>query len=770
MRLVPLEWCVFDPDAMLSSLIRNQDYDGQLVYRHTLPMVRATPQPLVPPFPSDLSEAFSKIGITDLWEHQREAIDLLRSGFNTVITTPTASGKSLCYNGPVLEHLLLNRDARALYLFPTKALAYDQAQKISQLELFGRVSHAIYDGDTHRDERSAIRRAARIVLTNPDMLHVSILHNHAMWSHFFRNLSFIVVDEAHAYRGIFGTHVSSVFRRLSRWCRHYGSSPQWIVTSATVGNPVEFVGKLTQQQVVHVNGGDAPRGRRVFAMWNPPMTKGSAPRRRGAGGEAASLAAALVKRDARTIVFTRARRSTELLYKNWVSLVSSTINGEALAERITPYRAGYTKEQRRDIEQRLFSGDLMGVVATSALELGVDIGSLDAAVISGYPGTIASTWQQSGRAGRRESESLTILVASDNPLDQFLMRHPSYLFETGVENAVINPDNPHVVGAHLCCAADEGLLDQAQVLQMFGERAEYAISLLEKSGALRFDGSYFRYVGPARACDQFSIRSADGTTYSVVTSDGTVIGTLEGHRINEEAFAGAFYYHQGVAYEVTGIERNKRQVFVIRAKREFITNARSTGSIDVIETTGSKEVGETIVYFGLVKVKRRVTGYEKRGLGSDDPPEIVTLEMPETEFVTTAVWYPVTPATERALGHAGLDLAGTVHAAEHAAIGLLPLFALCDRNDIGGVSTPYHAHVGGPAVFVHDAVPMGVGIAEAGFRVAKEWLTATASLITGCKCDHGCPACIQSPKCGNNNTPLDKAGAAMLLKRQFGEL
>ena len=758
---------MFDPDAMLSVLMRNQDYDGQLVYRHVLPAVKASPQPLEPPFQDELSQAFSRLGISDLWAHQREAIDLLRSGYNTVITTPTASGKSLCYNGAVYEHLLANRDARALYLFPTKALAYDQAQKMSQLDLFGRVAHAIYDGDTHKDERSAIRRAARIVLTNPDMLHVTILHNHAMWSHFFRNLSYIVVDEAHAYRGIFGTHVSSVFRRLSRWCRHYGSSPQWVVTSATVGNPVEFVGKLTQQQVVHVNGGDAPRGRRVFAMWNPPVTKGETPRRRGAGGEAASLACALVKRDARTIVFTRARRSTELVYKNWVSMLSATINGEELAERITPYRAGYTKEQRRDIEQRLFSGELMGVVATSALELGVDIGSLDAAVIAGYPGTIASTWQQSGRAGRRETESLTILVASDNPLDQFLMRHPTYLFETGVENAVINPDNPHVVGAHICCAADEGLLDHKQVIEMYGDRATYAISLLEKSGALRFDGSFYRYIGPSRACDQFSIRSADGTTYSVVTPDGNMIGSLEGHRINEEAFIGAYYYHQGIAYEVTNLDRTKRQVTVSRAKRDYITNARSTGSIDVIETIGSKEVGETIVYFGLVKVKRRVTGFEKRGLGTDDPPEVITLDMPETEFVTTAVWYPVTPDTERYLGQNGADLPGTVHAAEHAAIGLLPLFALCDRNDIGGVSTAYHAHVGGPAVFVHDAVPMGVGIAEAGFRVAKEWLNATASLISGCRCESGCPACIQSPKCGNNNTPLDKAGAAMLLKRQF---
>lgn len=758
---------MFDPDAMLSFLMRNQDYEGQLVYRHVLPAVKASPQPLDPPFQDELSQAFLRLGISDLWAHQREAIDLLRSGYNTVITTPTASGKSLCYNGAVYEHLLSNRDARALYLFPTKALAYDQAQKMSQLDLFGRVAHAIYDGDTHKDERSAIRRAARIVLTNPDMLHVSILHNHAMWSHFFRNLSYIVVDEAHAYRGIFGTHVSSVFRRLSRWCRHYGSSPQWIVTSATVGNPVEFVGKLTQQQVVHVNGGDAPRGRRVFAMWNPPVTKGETPRRRGAGGEAASLASALVKRDARTIVFTRARRSTELVYKNWVSMLSATINGEELAERITPYRAGYTKEQRRDIEQRLFSGELMGVVATSALELGVDIGSLDAAVIAGYPGTIASTWQQSGRAGRRETESLTILVASDNPLDQFLMRHPNYLFETGVENAVINPDNPHVVGAHICCAADEGLLDHQQVIDMYGDRATYAISLLEKSGVLRFDGNFYRYIGPSRACDQFSIRSADGTTYSVMTPDGNMIGSLEGHRINEEAFIGAYYYHQGIAYEVTSLDRTKRQVTVSRAKRDFITNARSTGSIDVIETIGSKEVGETIVYFGLVKVKRRVTGFEKRGLGTDDPPEVIPLDMPETEFVTTAVWYPVTPDTERYLGQNGADLPGTVHAAEHAAIGLLPLFALCDRNDIGGVSTAYHAHVGGPAVFVHDAVPMGVGIAEAGFRVAKEWLNATASLISGCRCESGCPACIQSPKCGNNNTPLDKAGAAMLLKRQF---
>ena len=743
------------------------DYNGQLVYQRSLPRVQTTPQALAPEFPDLLKLALLNLGIDKLWEHQREAIDLVRSGHNVILTTPTASGKSLCYNGPVLERLLAEPRARALYLFPTKALAYDQSQKLDQLGLFNLVPHATYDGDTHRDDRSPTRKAARIVLTNPDMLHVSILHNHPLWSHFLRHLEYVVVDEAHAYRGVFGSHVACVLRRLLRWCTHYNSSPQWISTSATIGNPSEFIERLTTQEHVHVDGGDAPRGRKVFVLWNPPIIDEKKTRRRGSGGESAYLATMLVTRNARTIVFTRSRRSTELLYKNWCSLLGATIHGEGMVTRIAPYRAGYTKEQRRDIERQLFSNELLGVVATSALELGVDIGTLDASVISGYPGTIASTWQQSGRAGRREDDSLTILVASDNPLDQFLMRNPTYLFDRTVENAIINPDNAHILGAHLCCAADEGLLTEDTLALYFGERASYAMRQMIEAGLMRHDGYFYRYCGPSRACDQFNIRSADGTLFSVIDESGVTIGTVEGHRVNEELFIGAYYYHQGLAYEVTKIDHGKCRAYVSKSVRDYITNARTTGSIDVIETLGSKEVGNTVVYFGTVLVRRRVTGYEKRLLFTDDVAEIIELEMPETEFQTMSVWYGVSPSTELKLAEHGLDLPGTVHAAEHAAIGLLPLFALCDRNDIGGVSTPYHAHVGGPAVFVHDAIPLGVGIAELGFRLAKEWLGATASLIKGCPCDGGCPACVQSPKCGNNNEPLDKRGAAYLLQRQF---
>ncbi len=753
-----------NPERFLSRLRRLPDYKDQIAHVEEIPARAADFAPLDFPLPERLSAALQQQGLTRFYSHQAEAIDNARLGHHLIVTTATASGKSLCYNAPVLETLLLDRSARALYLFPTKALAQDQRGKLESLDLFPDVVTATYDGDTPREERSAIKRTARLVITNPDMLHVGILPYHTGWGTFLRNLRFVVVDEAHIYRGVFGAHVANILRRLRRVAALYNARPQLIACSATIANPQELFAKLTGLDAEVISNDGAPAGKKHFVFWNPPVHDPASGARRSSNAEATTLFTTLVGDGVRTIAFTRARKSAELLLAYARQAFERTTRPE-LAQRILSYRAGYTPAQRRDIERRLFNGELTGVTATNALELGVDIGGVDACVLTGYPGTVASTWQQAGRAGRRQGESLAVLVAADNPLDQFLMRRPDYFFGKSHEHAALDPTNRHILSGHLLCAAYEHPLTDDDFDLFGGERAAHVTRRLCENGDLAARGDRFVYTGGDYPAGLMNIRSASANQYVIVDDSrgGSVLGTVEEARVFETLHPGAVYLHLGESYVVEELDTLNHRAHVRPAAASYYTEPKTESFIEIKQTLASKDFGDTVAYFGEVVVTTQVVGYRQKQLFSDEVLGVFDLDLPEQRFETESVWYPLPIALVSDLERARLDLAGGVHAVEHASIGLLPLFALCDRNDIGGVSTPWHPQVGAPTIFVHDAHPGGVGIAETGFRLINEWLTATKTLLDECPCQDGCPSCIQSPKCGNNNEPLDKAAAARIL-------
>jgi DEAD/DEAH box helicase domain-containing protein len=752
-------------ERFLQRIRRHPDYKDQIVHTEEIPAREARYGSLDAPLPEPLARALASQGIDRLYTHQAEAIDQARMGHHLIVTTPTASGKSLCYNAPVLEALLLDPRARALYLFPTKALAQDQRGKLEALRLHPDVSTATYDGDTPKEERGWVKRNARLVITNPDMLHVGILPYHTGWGTFFRSLRYVVVDEAHVYRGVFGAHVANILRRLRRVAALYGARPQFIACSATIANPDELFRRLTGLSAEPVSGDGAPTGKKHFIFWNPPVFDPASGARKSTNAEATTLFTSLVADGIRTIAFTRARKSAELLLTYARRSFEATTSRQELAGKVISYRAGYTPAQRREIERRLFSGDLTGVTATNALELGVDIGGIDACVMTGYPGTVASTWQQAGRAGRRQGESLAVLVAADNPLDQFLMRRPDYFFGKTHEHATLDPLNRHILGGHILCAAYEAPLTDADCDLFGGERAVHVAHRLVEEEALAARGDRLVYAGSEYPAGLVNIRSASSNQFVIVDDSrgGSVLGTVEEARAYETIHPGAVYLHMGESYVVETLDPVNFRAHVRPAAANYYTEPRTDSHIEIKETYASKEWGDTVAYFGSVVVTSQVVGFKQKQFFSDEALGSFDLDLPPQRFETEAVWYPVPYRIVNDLQERQLDLAGGVHAVEHTSIGLLPLFALCDRNDIGGVSTPYHNQVGAPTIFVHDAHLGGVGIAEAGYRLIDDWLAATRTLLDECPCESGCPSCIQSPKCGNNNEPLDKDAARLIL-------
>lgn len=754
-------------DGFLERLKKTEGYDGQIVHVERIAARKAAYARLDVPLPEKLTDALAGQGISKLYSHQAEAIDIARQGFHVIVTTPTASGKSLCYNAPVLESLLLDPKARALYLFPTKALAQDQRGKLASLGLEKAACTATYDGDTPKEERMWIKRSARLLITNPDMLHMGILPYHTGWATFFRNLRFIVIDEAHVYRGVFGGHVANVIRRIRRVAGLYGARPQILACTATIANASELFRTLTGLDAEVVTGDGAPSGRRHFVFWNPPVYDKATGARKSTNAESTNLFTALVSEGVRTIAFARARKQAELLLTYARRGLEGNAKTAHLTDKIISYRAGYTAEQRREIERGLFSGELTGVTATNALELGVDIGGVDATILTGYPGTIASAWQQAGRAGRRQGDALSILVAASNPLDQFLMRQPDYFFTKDPEHAALDPSNKHILGGHLLCAAYEAPLDEGDYDLFGGNKARWVANRLVEEEALAVRQDRLVYAGKIYPASLVNIRSASSEQYTIRDEGrgGAVLGTVEESKAFETIHPGAVYLHLGESYVVEELDESAREARVKRARGTYFTEPKTDSWIEVSAQHSSKEFGQTVAYFGEVVVTSQVVGFRQKQLFSDDVLGTYDLELPEQRFETEAIWYPIPSDLVLELATVGLDLAGGVHALEHASISLLPLFALCDRNDIGGVSTAYHPQVGAPAIFVHDGHPGGVGIAEVGFRLVNEWLTATHTLIAECPCEDGCPSCIQSPKCGNNNEPLDKKAAELILRR-----
>ncbi len=751
-----------DVRAFVERVRADEDRAPSLVHLRTLPArnPRLEPFPDLPPL---LEDRLELLGVRGLYPHQRKALEVIESGRDVIMSTGTASGKTLVYNLAFARGAVLDPKRTALYLFPTKALARDQLRQVRELRL-PQVKAAVYDGDTPRAERPLIRRNANLVLSNPDMLHAGLLPDHARWADFFLRLSLVVVDEAHVARGVFGSHLAMVLRRLRRIVAHYGGDPRFVLASATIGNPAELAERLVGLPFETVEADASPSGEKLFALWNPPVIDEDSGARRSALSEASSLLAELVEEEVRTIGFTRSRKAAELL----AEFARRALPG-GLKDRVKAYRAGYLPEERRALERALANGELLAIASTNALELGIDIGSLDAAVLTGYPGTRASMWQQAGRAGRREGSSLAILVAQDDPLDQYLVSHPEDLFDKPPEAAVIDPTNRFVLEPHLACAAREYPLAEEE-LAIFGEEGIAAASRMEESGRLVRRRGTLHERGRGSPHRLIDIRSASGSVYSIVIEGtGELIGTVDESRAFVNVHPGAIYLHQGEQFEVADLDLVQKAAVVRRTEADYYTQSRDITDITVEDVAAEGLTGDDVpTFFGTVRVTRQITGYVRKLHATGDIVDTVPLVLPPQPLETKAVWWAIPPEVIDRAAISAPALPGAAHAAEHAAIGLLPLVATCDRWDVGGVSTAMHPDTGTCAIFVYDGYEGGAGITERGFRSAERWLSATMEAVRSCHCSHGCPSCVQSPKCGNGNEPLDKAGAVALLAAMLG--
>nr|WP_296073099.1 DEAD/DEAH box helicase [uncultured Actinoplanes sp.] len=725
-----------------------------------------------------LRESLAAHGIEAPWEHQAAAASLAFEGSHVVVATGTASGKSLAYQLPVFTRLLDDPRATALYLSPTKALAADQLRAVARLGLDG-VRPATYDGDTSREERDWIRQHSRFVLTNPDMLHHGILPGHDRWAPFLRRLRYVVIDECHTYRGVFGSHVAHVIRRLRRLAARYGGSPTFVLASATSGDPAGAASRLTGLPVSAVTSDASPRGGVTFALWEPPLlppdvsdlskiSEAELPQvRRSALRETADLLTDAVVAGTRTLAFVRSRRGAEVVATVARRSLDEAVPG--LGSRVAAYRAGYLKEDRREIERALLSGDLLGLASTNALELGVDLVGLDAVLICGYPGTRASLWQQAGRAGRSGGEALAVLIARDDPLDTYLVHHPEALFGRPVEVTVLDPANPYVLGPQLCCAASEAPITEADLSLFGGDAAREAVQGLTESGALRRRPSGWYWTHPGRP--DVDLRGAGGAPVSVVeSSTGRLLGTVDHGSSHMMLHTGAVYLHQGVSFVVDELDLDDAIALVRQHEPEWSTHAREVVDLTVLGVRDYVDAGPVGLFLGDVEVTSQVVSYQRRRIGSGEIIDTRPLDLPVRDLRTVAVWFTVSPAALAAAGVEPPDFPGALHAAEHAGIGLLPLIATCDRWDIGGLSTANHADTEAPTVFVYDGHPGGAGFAERAYATAAEWLRATREAIDACGCEAGCPSCVQSPKCGNGNNPLHKPGAVKVLDVVLTEL
>jgi DEAD/DEAH box helicase domain-containing protein len=796
-------------------LRRMPGYAHQIAHVQPLPPRAARFAVPAAPLPATISAALEARGITRLYTHQAAAIDAARAGEHLGVVTATASGKTLCYQLPALEASFDDPSSRALFLFPTKALAHDQLRALNELLAAlgdhrppttdhqpsptvssGRWSAvdrrpsivaATLDGDTPRGQRDAVRTHAQIILSNPDMLHRSVLPNHARWAGLLRNLRYVVLDESHTYRGVFGSHVALIVRRLRRLCAHYGSAPQFICCSATSANPQEHLQALVGSPVTLIDDDGAPQGSRAFMLWNPPLleprTKNQEPRagfgsatgsrfsilssegrRRSTNIETANLLATLVRAGVKTLAFTRTRRGAELVLRYTREALDNA--GGQLGQRVAAYRAGYTPEDRRRLEREFMAGELLGLVSTNALELGVDIGGVDAVLIGGFPGTVASAWQQAGRGGRSQGQSLAALVAQDDPLDQFYMRHPEEFFARPHEHARIALENPYILADQLRCAAAELPLHDADEL-WFGSTFKNLRDWLLRHGQLMPIGDGSAATGPDHAA-QVNIRSADGEPVALRdVESGRTIEQLSATRAPFEVYPGAIYLHQGDAYMVGAL--NGRQAEARRAQVNYYTQPREETSITIKRTQQQREIGPAHLGIGVVEVTRQVTGYRRKEHYSEALLSEHDLALPPQTFRTVAVWWTVPDALCRQVESICGDVLDALHAMEHACIGLLPLFAQCDRADIGGLSQDAHPDTGAATIFVYDGVPGGVGIAQIGYEQAEAWWTQTRALLGDCPCAEGCPACVQSPKCGNGNQHLSKSGASALASLLLGK-
>ncbi|MBM4285047.1 MAG: DEAD/DEAH box helicase [Deltaproteobacteria bacterium] len=709
--------------------------------------------------PAALVAALQRLGITRLYRHQGEAWSAIREGRHVLVATPTASGKTLVYNVPVAASLLTDPGGHALYLFPLKALEQDQLKALRELDAAlpsPALSAAIYDGDTPPPRRQALKaRPPRVLITNPDMLHLGFLPHHDGWAGFFKRLKFVVIDEVHAYRGILGSHMAQVLRRLRRVCRHYGSSPQFLMSSATIAAAPEFISKLTGLEVAIVTESGAPQSGRHFLFLNPPA---------GAATVASQIVARAMRCNLATICFTQGRKLTELIHL-WTQRLAPE-----LRRYLSSYRAGFLPEERREIEGKLASGRMRAVISTSALEMGIDIGGLDVCVLVGYPGTMVTTRQRTGRVGRQGRECLIVLVAQPDALDQYFMKHPAEFFGRELEAAVVDPDNPVVLAAHLPCAAQELPLHPASEPFFPLKTADELLHRLSREGRLLQSAGGNTYFARERYPQKAVNIRGLGESFAIFQEGKKrPLGHIDGHRAFRECHPGAVYLHKAATYAVERLDLERRNVWVKPVDPHYFTRIQTDKDTDILEVLESRQAGGFRAHTGRLKVTERFLSYEKRRLPGQELLGQAPLELPPQVFETVGMWLEVPDPVKQAVYQEGLHFMGGIHALEHALISMFPLFALADRHDIGGIAHPAHPQVGKAAVFIYDGYPGGVGLAARAYEIVEDLLRRAADLIRDCPCEEGCPSCIHSPKCGAGNKPLDKGAASLIASLLLGE-
>jgi DEAD/DEAH box helicase domain-containing protein len=741
-------------------------YKQQIVHVEEISAREACYGKLDNPLPNCIQAYLNRKEIK-LYSHQACAINKARQGKNVVIVTPTASGKTLSFNVPVFEALFTDEASTALYLYPTKALTNDQLKVLCELEKETGVEAFpnVYDGDTPTHQRANIREGSRIILSNPYGLH-KYLPWHYKWRRFFQNLKFIVIDEGHVYRGVFGSNVAMLLRRLLRICEHYGSEPQIIISSATIANPQEHAQKLTGKEFEVVANDGAARGKKYFLFWNPPFTDALRAIRRSTHQETKDLFVLSLGENLQTLCFTVSRQMAELVVRWTREDLKRKRALPGLAEAVTAYRAGYLPEERRAIENRLRTKSLVGVVSTNALELGIDIGSLDSVIISGYPGTVISTWQQAGRAGRTTADSLVTLVAFQNPLDQYFMKHPKAFFGRPHEQAIIDLHNQYISLGHIMCAAAE-LPVREDDHKFFPDILGESLGALEKEKLVRKTTMGWVYCGTARPADVVNLNNISNKIVTVLCG-GQVLETLELTKAYEEAHEGAVLLHQGETYVVEELNLKTLIATVTKKDVSYNTEPRKTVDIDIKKRFAEKDLGFQ-VGLGEVQVTERYRHFVVKN--NEVVLGVEPLDLPPLTFTTVGMWFTIPEEVQNEVQHKWqLDFAGGLHAVEHAMIAMAPLYAMCDRWDIGGVSTPMHSDTEQATIFIYDGFEGGIGISETLYAMIDKLFTATQQLISNCECAEGCPSCIYSPKCGNENKPLDKRAAKIILKWLLGKV
>lgn len=737
----------------ISSLRSSKRLVDQIAHYSVLPENPALFSKLKKSWPEEINRMLQTAGVRDLYQHQVDAVERVRSGRHLVVATPTASGKTLIYNLPVIENIIKNPESKALYVFPLKALAQDQLRSFEELIAFSkgvRPRLAIYDGDISAWHRKRIREAPpNILLTNPEMVHLSLLPHHQKWAEFYSGLEMVVIDEVHTYRGIMGSHMAQVFRRLQRICSHYGADPTFIFCSATVSNPAQLTEQLTGLKVETITESGTPLGRKHLIFINPVQ---------GPAQAAILLLRAALQRELRTIVYTQSRKLTELIAM-WAGSQSGSYAG-----RISAYRAGFLPEERREIEARLANGDLLAVISTSALELGIDIGDLDLCLLVGYPGSVVATWQRGGRVGRSGQDSALVLIAGEDALDQYFMRNPEDFIQREPEAAVINPYNPDILSKHLVCAAADLPLRHDEPF-LSTKAVKKSILKLETKGHLLRSADGKELYSSRKAPHRHIELRGTGNRFNIVDAKtGDSRGDIDGFRAFKETHPGAIYLHKGDTFLVSSLDLDTNTVNISKAKVDYYTRVRSEKETEIIEIFEEKSVWETNIYLGRLKVTDQVTGYEKWRIHAKKKLSTASLNLPPQIFETEGLWFKIPLQVQRIAEKRYFHFMGGIHAIEHTVIGVFPLIVMADRNDLGGISTMFHPQVGTAAVFIYDGVPGGAGLCRQAFRRAGELIDCALEVIRTCTCESGCPSCVHSPKCGSGNRPIDKAAAHFVLK------